>query len=191
MSEVRDVGETGPPHNHRRSATTCRAPAVAWSPSLCTPTALITPAPRAELTAPPFAVSETGWGEFEILVAIHLRDPAQEPVSITKRLKLYPNADAMVVGKPVVDEVYDELVFNALPAEPAARAALLQGPTADAPPYPYGEYFGSFSAEEDLARLAAARQYVHDRKLELQDRLLRAQVEADREKEEVKLLGVV
>ena len=137
-------------------------------------------------------MTETGWGEFDIGITLHMRgaDPGAEPVALVHRLKLYPPSGAMEVDKPVVDEHYDEVVYNALPADAGARSRLLAGPLAEAPPYPLNEFFGTFSAEGDLAKLQAARQFLHDRKLELQDRLLRAQVEADREKEEVHLLGV-
>ena len=121
---------------------------------------------------------------------MYLRDPTAKPVEIIHKLKLYPTSGSMEVDKPVVDEHYDEIVFNELPLDEDARARLLAGPVRDSPPYSHSEYFGTFSAEADLARINAARQYVRDRKIELQDRLLRAQVEADREKEEVHLLGV-
>ena len=135
-------------------------------------------------------MAETGWGEFDIGITIYLRDPSAEPINLVHRLKLYPTSVPMEADKPVVDEHYDELVFNSPVADAVARARLEGGPVGEAPPYAYSEYFGTFTAEDDLAKIQAARQFLHDRKVELQDRLLRAQVEADREKEEVRLLGV-
>ena len=136
-------------------------------------------------------MSETGWGEFEVGITVYLRHAAAAPVHLVHKLKLYPSQQgSMEAHKPVVDEHYDEIVVNVAPADAAIANALLAGPRRGAPPYPYQEYFGSFSAEDDIARLQAARQYLQDRKLELQDRLLRAQVETDREREEVRVLGL-
>ena len=144
----------------------------------------------AEFTEAPYCVSETGWGEFEIGITIHLRDSAAEPLSLVHKLKLYPSAGVMEAHKPVVDEHYDEVVFNAVPTDEAVARAIAGGPTRDAAAYPYQEYFGSFSPDDDLAKLQAARQFLQDRKLELQDRLLRAQAEADREREEVRVMAL-
>ena len=136
-------------------------------------------------------MSETGWGEFEIGITVYLRDPDAAPVQMLHKLKLYPSVGAMEAGKPVVDEHYDEIVVNTPPRDEALARALVEGPRADAVAYPYQEYFGSFHHEDDLTRIQAARQYLQDRKIELQDRLLRAQLEADRERDEVRMLGAV
>lgn len=40
--------------------------------------------------APPFEVTETGWGEFEVGIRILFHDPAEQPIDITHHLKLYP-----------------------------------------------------------------------------------------------------
>ena len=34
------------------------------------------------VTRPPYEVTETGWGEFEIAIKIHFYDPNERPVSI-------------------------------------------------------------------------------------------------------------
>ena len=44
----------------------------------------------AEVTSPPFEVTETGWGEFEVGMRIFFHDPVQKPVSVTHVLKLHP-----------------------------------------------------------------------------------------------------
>jgi len=80
-----------------------------------------------EVTAEPFEVCETGWGEFEIRIDIHVRHAA-EPLTLFQKLKLYvPPAAMQTVDRPVVDEHYDEIVFNALPADRAALLPLLRG----------------------------------------------------------------
>ena len=145
----------------------------------------------AELTAPPFFVAETGWGEFDVGITIHLHDPRAEPISIVHRLKLYPAPGVpFVVDSPVVDEHYDEVVFNSLPTDATALARLTAGALGEVPT-PYGESLGSFSADADLSRIQAARRYVLDRRLELHDRLMRARLEAHREKDELRALGAL
>ena len=34
------------------------------------------------ITKPPYEVTETGWGEFEIVKKIHFQDPNERPVCI-------------------------------------------------------------------------------------------------------------
>jgi YEATS domain-containing protein 4 len=155
--------------------------------------ALAHPPPRAhpaEMTAPPFEVSETGWGEFEIGIKIYLRDPAAEPISLVHMLRLYPLGPPST-ERPVISETYDEVVFNTLPADAAARAALLAGPGPDPPAYPYQEWLTSFDAEAELAVLQAARQYVADRKLELEDRLVRGEAEHEALRKDLAALGAI
>eukprot|EP01083_Nonionella_stella_P233919 823709_1 len=46
--------------------------------------------PVRELTAPPFEVTEKGWGEFEASIRIVWRDPNEKALVLTHMLKLYP-----------------------------------------------------------------------------------------------------
>ena len=65
------------------------------------------------VTRPPYEVSETGWGEFEIIIKIFFHDPAEKPVTIYHLLKLFQSDPAVIAGKKnVVAETYDELVFT-------------------------------------------------------------------------------
>ncbi|KAJ3327721.1 YEATS domain-containing protein 4 [Blyttiomyces sp. JEL0837] len=67
---------------------------------------------------PPFEVTETGWGEFEIMIKIQFQDPSEKPVQLYHQLQLYPKEDnAASSGLPqpkkaVVSERYEEIVFN-------------------------------------------------------------------------------
>lgn len=71
------------------------------------------PNPVRVITKPPYELSETGWGEFEIVIKIFFVDPAEKPVSIFHLLKLFQTDPAIVAGKRnVVSEHYDELVFT-------------------------------------------------------------------------------
>ena len=138
----------------------------------------------AEVTAPPYQVCETGWGGFDISIDIHLRDPALPVLRLAHYLRLYNDgagpttSQSAGADRPVVSEHFDELVFNALPSDPALRAALLRGPVGDPPPYPYAEHMGLVSSEADLVGIAAARKWVADRVEELEERLLKAKASA-------------
>lgn len=65
------------------------------------------------INAPPFELTETGWGEFDINVKIHFVEEANEKVlSFYHRLRLHPYD----MTQPNQDEIrsifFDEVVFN-------------------------------------------------------------------------------
>ncbi|KAL8710548.1 MAG: hypothetical protein Q9225_007278 [Loekoesia sp. 1 TL-2023] len=69
------------------------------------------------IEAPPFEVTETGWGEFEVQIKIHFVPESNEkPQVIWHHLKLHPygpDAERQRERKePVVSECYEEVVFN-------------------------------------------------------------------------------
>lgn len=69
------------------------------------------------LKSPPFEVHEEGWGEFDIGIKLHFwPESGCRPIEIQHQLKLYPNEMLAVAQqpskKPVVNEVYEELVFT-------------------------------------------------------------------------------
>lgn len=47
--------------------------------------------PNRIVVKPPYEISETGWGEFEIVIKIHFIDPNERPVSIDGLILLYSN----------------------------------------------------------------------------------------------------
>ncbi|KJE93869.1 hypothetical protein CAOG_004591 [Capsaspora owczarzaki ATCC 30864] len=62
---------------------------------------------------PPYEVSETGWGEFEVQIKVFFRDAVEKPVTIFHHLALYPHAATLQPSKKLlVFEQYDEIVFN-------------------------------------------------------------------------------
>lgn len=65
---------------------------------------------------PPYEISETGWGEFEIVIKIHFHDPNERPVTMYHILKLFHSGGTqdigMEQGKGLVSESYDEIVFQ-------------------------------------------------------------------------------
>lgn len=115
--------------------------------------------PERTITKPPFEVTETGWGEFNVGMRIIFTDPTLPHMDIIHPLKLYPPSNApLSAKKPVVHEYYDEIVFN----DPSVSfyQTLMQGPTVEVPRHPLTDHFGTFDELEDLKRLMAAQAYV-------------------------------
>lgn len=67
---------------------------------------------------PPYEVSETGWGEFEIVIKIYFLDPNERPtVTLYHILKLFHSGPEIVPTIPnpkktLVSEFYEEIVFQ-------------------------------------------------------------------------------
>lgn len=63
---------------------------------------------------PPFEVSETGWGEFEVHIKLYFVDPNEKPQMTYHILKLFMHGDPLTATgqKEVVSEFYDELIFH-------------------------------------------------------------------------------
>lgn len=73
--------------------------------------------PSRSIESPPFEVTETGWGEFEITIRIFFVPEANEKnIQLYHHLKLHPyvpRAENIPPGQqPVESYIYDELVFN-------------------------------------------------------------------------------
>jgi YEATS domain-containing protein 4 len=111
---------------------------------------------------PPFEVTESGWGEFEIHMQIYVHDCNEKPIEVSHILKLYPDGDQsqqLNPSKPVVAERYDEIVFND-PSD-ALRARL---ETSSIPPSPNGwkshpnaKWFTVFDMDAEFAQLQQVR----------------------------------
>lgn len=76
-------------------------PRRGWkSPCLCV-------ADDSEFEYPPYEVSESGWGEFDIAIQIFFVDPAEKPVTLYHSLKLFPkDGSTPSTEVPVVTEVH-------------------------------------------------------------------------------------
>ena len=75
--------------------------------------------PKRVLTEPPYEVTETGWGEFEIGIEIKFRpEVGEEKEKLMTNLKLFPDADEVAKSgpqttkKPLVVENREELIFH-------------------------------------------------------------------------------
>ncbi|XP_063974520.1 YEATS domain-containing protein 4 [Diachasmimorpha longicaudata] len=69
--------------------------------------------PNRIVTKPPYELTETGWGEFEIVIKIYFLDPNERPVTIYHILKLFQSSPDILTGKKnLVSEFYEEIVFQ-------------------------------------------------------------------------------
>ena len=118
------------------------------------------------ISIPPYEVTETGWGEFAIAITIHFNHPGLAPVHLSHLLKLFPPPTIQpTTKKPVMSEVYDELVF---PNPPPDLYQLLQsGPVQRFADHPFSGWWTTkeFAREENvqLMRLVEVNEVVKER----------------------------
>ncbi|KAL8433455.1 hypothetical protein Efla_001273 [Eimeria flavescens] len=117
--------------------------------------------PRRTLTAPPYEVSEAGWGEFCLTARIFLVDESLPPVEMSHFLRL--NLPGTSQGPCVASETYDELLIY----EPSDwfYDKVTSAPLTLAPPHPLSPYFlQTASVEESQLQLCLGLQgYVQAR----------------------------
>ncbi|GAA38138.2 YEATS domain-containing protein 4 [Clonorchis sinensis] len=78
---------------------------------------------------PPFELTETGWGEFDIVMKVIFTDPNEKPLVITHLIKLFHCDHEIMMGhKSLVREIYDEMVF--VDPSPSFYRALVSRTTA-------------------------------------------------------------
>jgi len=186
-----------------------------------------------EVTTHPFEVTETGWGEFEAMISVHFKDftPPKllgkkefrpPPIHFAHTLKLYQGSQtptSSAVGKPVVSEFYDELVFNQISdwagvdpldaktrgfeltsgargtdendAEDQTSAGLAALLTGPTkfPGHPHMHHMREWSAAGDLATLGMAHAFVEGEMARLHERLARADTELAQLGEDLEVLG--
>ncbi|VDK51040.1 unnamed protein product [Anisakis simplex] len=69
--------------------------------------------PTRVVEKPPFEVTETGWGEFEVQIRIYFIDVSEKPITAFHYLRLFQPQATLPNGKTIVAaEYYDEIVFQ-------------------------------------------------------------------------------
>ncbi|KAJ8511068.1 hypothetical protein OPV22_001502 [Ensete ventricosum] len=148
--------------------------------------------PTRVVESAPFELSESGWGEFEIAIRLFFHsDVCDKQLDLYHQLKLFPEDEngPQSTKKPVVVEMYDEIVFfeptEALFARvqnhPAAIVPRLSsglnlpppGPfnhvnemkRGDTKDHPLSQWFMNFSEADELLKLAAARQHINTERI--------------------------
>jgi len=134
------------------------------------------------ITSPPFEVTEHGWGEFTAKIRIFFRDPEEQPIDVSHTIKLYPpgmtnsSLAHQNLKKPVVAEVYDEIVF----AEPTAqfRELLMRYvPPSVRPALPLSEFYTNFDEERDVHTLTTVLDHLVREIDQAKNRLLQLETE--------------
>ncbi|KAF1757704.1 hypothetical protein GCK72_014160 [Caenorhabditis remanei] len=65
------------------------------------------------IETPPYEVTETGWGEFEIQIRIYFVDNNEKPISTFHYLRLFQPTIELPSGNQIVcTEFYDEIIFQ-------------------------------------------------------------------------------
>ena len=65
------------------------------------------------VTKPPYEITETGWGEFEVVIKVFFHDATEKAITLYHPLKLFQNETNIMLGKKtVVSEWYDEMIFQ-------------------------------------------------------------------------------
>lgn len=65
------------------------------------------------VSAPPFQVTERGWGEFEVAINVFFADPNEESVNFIHQLRLYEDVQAPPNPKRLITvERVEEIVFS-------------------------------------------------------------------------------
>ncbi|EGC36851.1 hypothetical protein DICPUDRAFT_150634 [Dictyostelium purpureum] len=69
--------------------------------------------PNRVVETPPYEISETGWGEFDLKITLHFTDPNEKSIELFHLLRLHPPEGVNTKTKhPVVSETLDTLVFK-------------------------------------------------------------------------------
>lgn len=149
--------------------------------------------PVRTVESPPFELSECGWGEFEIAITLYFHtDACDKPLTLFHHLKLYAEDEpgSQSIKKPVVMESYDEIVFpdpsenffTRVQNHPAVLSSVSaplnlhsdevhESKKEEMKDHPLSQWFKHFSEEDELSKLAAARQQVQGHIVKLRKHL--------------------
>ncbi|XP_071482103.1 YEATS domain-containing protein 4-like [Diadema setosum] len=142
--------------------------------------------PLRVVSKPPYEVTETGWGEFEITIKIFFVDPNERPVTVYHFLKLFQSETNLMLGKKTLfSEHYDELIFQ----DPTAMMQQLLTGTRNLT-------LGSYKHETDfkelegktVAALQSARKKIRHEIQDLNERLKQSKEAILHFKEEIRKL---
>uniref|UniRef100_A0A6M2CWQ1 YEATS domain-containing protein 4 n=1 Tax=Rhipicephalus microplus TaxID=6941 RepID=A0A6M2CWQ1_RHIMP len=138
------------------------------------------------VTKPPYEVTETGWGEFEIVIKIYFMDTTERPVTLYHILKLFQSETNIMLGKKqLVTEMYDELIFS----EPTVMMQQLLTSTRPLTVGPYKhEYDFEEKKEKSLHSILQAKNKIRLEVADLKERLKVARETIDKYKSEINKL---
>ncbi|CAH0406284.1 unnamed protein product [Chilo suppressalis] len=142
--------------------------------------------PNRIVMKPPYELTETGWGEFEIVIKIYFHDPNERPVTVYHILKLFQSpvteGAPPIVGRALVSESYEEIVFQ----EPTQ---LMQHLLNSVKPITNGPWTHDTNFEEKkektLEKIIAAQSKVRNEISELKEKLHLAKETISKFKDEI------
>eukprot|EP00878_Enallax_costatus_P038018 GHUV01043145.1.p1 GENE.GHUV01043145.1~~GHUV01043145.1.p1 ORF type:complete len:208 (+),score=44.90 GHUV01043145.1:368-991(+) len=116
--------------------------------------------PVRRVEQPPFELTETGWGEFDISMVLHFTpDAGEKDLEIFHRLKLYADDDPTGQNKkPVTSEQYEEIVF--VNPNQAFYQRMIQHQPRSRMPLSVEAYLHPPNEQEELAVIQEARRKV-------------------------------
>ncbi|KAJ3109848.1 YEATS domain-containing protein 4 [Phlyctochytrium planicorne] len=133
----------------------------------------------------PFEVTETGWGEFEILIKVTFHDPQEKPIQLFHQLQLYPkeelNVDRMQIKRQVIAEKYDEIVFN----EPNEEMAQMLNSYTNPGQRTNVPSFSPAVEEEEIRKYVEANEVILRETEKLKERLRKAEDDCRRVQSEI------
>ncbi|EME26536.1 YEATS domain-containing protein 4 [Galdieria sulphuraria] len=141
------------------------------------------------VTRPPFELTETGWGEFDLIIRLFFIDNLESPIELVHPLRLFPNPPKdQSVEEPVVNEYYEELVFQDPPEE--LLAILRMGPQRTVETE-LQKYFLDFTRQEaqDLEKIKHAKDMIRTKLLAINERSKEIDEERKQLEEEISRIG--
>ena len=137
--------------------------------------------PVRTLEKPPYEVTETGWGEFEIGITVHFSsDCGEKSIYLLAPLKLHheaepgaPKPEKKDLKRPVVKEKYEELVFHEPDEDFLKRVKSHKLKPAPVSPSGLTAVLGKRDDRDELLKIATARKVVAERTA-----VLKAQIDA-------------
>lgn len=128
------------------------------------------------IEAPPFQVTETGWGEFDVQVKIYfVSESAEKAVTLYHHLKLHPYGpgaeQVRAAGGHVSSYQYEEVVFNE-PTESMYEILTSNGEAQLPLERSKGNVYSQRSEQEELDRLESAIAKVDEETRRYKERIL-------------------
>lgn len=134
-----------------------------------------------EVTSEPFEVTETGWGEFDIVITVHFHPDislpgSEKPVILYHRLKLHPLPDEKIKpDRSVTSWWYDDFIFTD-PTE--GIHSILQA--CPAPTLPPSGTWSIETEEKETNKLKDALDKVKEKKEAIKEEMAALQADLDR-----------
>ncbi len=116
--------------------------------------------PTVEVTQFPFETTQSGWGEFPAAIDVVFKDEKQSSLTFQHALRLHHAGTNTPVTKPVVHEVYEEVVFRNPDVAFKENVEKLHSRECPTPHNPLGVHWKVFSDENELLQIKKAHEFV-------------------------------